>query len=138
MELVGHSDTVASLAWSSDGALLATAGLDASVLVWDVMGNKKATLEGPVEGVEFVRWHPRGPVVLAGSEDFSAWMWNATSGACMQVCAPLYPLLTHLVGCESGCGLGDELTRRFATPRRFPCNTIVASTEGYTPRKCGR
>jgi WD40 repeat protein len=54
-------------------------------MVWDVNGVKKATLEGPVEGVEFVTWHPRGAVVLAGSEDFSAWMWNAASGACMQV-----------------------------------------------------
>lgn len=75
----------ASLARSADGALLATGGLDASVMVWDSNGVKKATLEGPVEGVEFVTWHPRGAVVLAGSEDFSAWMWNAASGACMQV-----------------------------------------------------
>jgi len=65
VELAGHTDTVASLAWSADGALLATGGLDASVMVWDLNGVKKSTLEGPVEGVEFVTWHPRGAVVLA-------------------------------------------------------------------------
>jgi ribosome assembly protein SQT1 len=32
-----------------------------------------------------VAWHPKGDVVLAGSEDFTLWMWLAQSGNCMQV-----------------------------------------------------
>ncbi|KAK3256544.1 hypothetical protein CYMTET_34324, partial [Cymbomonas tetramitiformis] len=47
-------------------------------------GAQKVALEGPGEGIEFISWHPRGPVVLAGSEDFTAWM-NGLNGACMQV-----------------------------------------------------
>ena len=35
--------------------------------------------------MEWLAWHPRGDVLLAGSDDFTAWMWNASSGACMQV-----------------------------------------------------
>jgi len=84
-ELVGHTDTVTALAFSMDGGLLATAGLDGKTLIWDARGNKTTQLEGPAEGLEFVCWHPKGPVVLAGSEDYSAWMWNAKTGACMQV-----------------------------------------------------
>jgi ribosome assembly protein SQT1 len=84
-ELVGHTDTVTALAFSVDGGLLATAGLDGKTLIWDARGNKTTQLEGPAEGLEFVCWHPKGPVVLAGSEDYSAWMWNAKTGACMQV-----------------------------------------------------
>ncbi|CAI5476059.1 unnamed protein product, partial [Closterium sp. Yama58-4] len=34
---------------------------------------------------QFLTWHPRGAVVLAGSEDLTAWMWNAETGACMAV-----------------------------------------------------
>lgn len=26
---------------------------------------------------QWVRWHPRGHLVLAGSEDSTVWMWNA-------------------------------------------------------------
>lgn len=35
--------------------------------------------------MEWVVWHPKGDVVLAGSEDFTMWMWLAASGQCMQV-----------------------------------------------------
>ena len=56
------------------------------VKVWDVAsGRCIQTLEGPAEAVEWVRWHPKGNVVLAGAADFSAWMWLAQTGACMQV-----------------------------------------------------
>jgi len=84
-ELAGHTDTVSHVGYSADGALVATAGLDGKVMIWDVEGKQKCQLEGPAEGLEFLKWHPRGPVVLAGSEDYSAWMWNASTGACMQV-----------------------------------------------------
>lgn len=29
---------------------------------------------------QWVRWHPRGHLILAGSEDSNAWMWNADKG----------------------------------------------------------
>ena len=41
-------------------------------------------LEGPADGVEWISWHPKGDVILAGSEDFTTWMWNAQTGAMMQ------------------------------------------------------
>ena len=49
-------------------------------------GALKQTLDGPGGGVDWVQWHPRGAVLLAGSEDFTAWLWNATDGTCMQAC----------------------------------------------------
>ena len=42
-------------------------------------------LEGPTEGIEWLAWHPVGDFVVAGSEDFTAWMWNAPLGKCMTV-----------------------------------------------------
>ena len=41
-------------------------------------------LEGSGGGFDWLQWHPRGHVLLAGSEDFTAWLWNADDGACMQ------------------------------------------------------
>lgn len=31
--------------------------------------------------LKWLRWHPRGHIVLAGSEDCSLWMWNTDKGA---------------------------------------------------------
>ena len=56
------------------------------VSIWESSSGRCVhSLEGPGESVEWVAWHPRGDVVLAGSEDFTAWMWNAQSGDMMQV-----------------------------------------------------
>ena len=56
------------------------------VLLWDaVSGQQRQSLEGPGEAVNWLQWHPRGNVLLAGSEDFTAWLWNAQNGACMHV-----------------------------------------------------
>ncbi len=35
--------------------------------------------------MEWLTWHSKGNVLLAGSSDGTVWMWLATSGACMQV-----------------------------------------------------
>lgn len=90
VELGGHTDTVGSLAFSADGASLASGGLDGRVKVWEPStGRCVQTLEGAGDAVEWLAWHPKGAVVLAGSADFTAWMWLAATGACMQVRARL-------------------------------------------------
>ena len=54
--------------------------------MWDAAsGEQRQGLEGPGEAVNWLQWHPRGNVLLAGSEDFTAWLWNAQTGACMHV-----------------------------------------------------
>ncbi len=42
-------------------------------------------LEGPTEGIEWVTWHPSGNIIAAGSEDFTAWIWDAADGTTQQV-----------------------------------------------------
>jgi WD40 repeat protein len=76
-ELGGHDDSVSSVAWNHDGTLCATGGLDGRVQVWDAKGARVQTLEGPSGGINFLRWHPRGNALLAGSEDCSSWLWLA-------------------------------------------------------------
>ncbi|XP_061344121.1 uncharacterized protein LOC133290078 [Gastrolobium bilobum] len=80
-ELQGHKDSVSSLAFSYDGQFLASGSLDGIVQVWDASGNLKGALEGPGGGIEWLRWHPRGHILLAGSEDSTVWMWNADKGS---------------------------------------------------------
>ena len=41
-------------------------------------------LEGPSEDLTFIDWHPKGYVLLCGSVDRSAWMFNAANGEVME------------------------------------------------------
>ncbi|KAF8411539.1 hypothetical protein HHK36_004093 [Tetracentron sinense] len=76
--IVCYKDLVSTLAFSTDGQLLASGNFDGLIQAWDVpSGSLKCTLEGPGGGIEWVRWHPGGHLVLAGSEDATVWMWNA-------------------------------------------------------------
>lgn len=62
---------------------LATASMDGSVRIYcsdpESGIELKGTLEGPGEGVEcnWIDWHSRGPILIAGYADGSVWMWNA-------------------------------------------------------------
>ena len=56
------------------------------IRIWSTQnGECLRVLDGPAEGIEWLSWHPKGDIVLAGSEDFTVWMWNASTGTCMQV-----------------------------------------------------
>lgn len=49
----GHKDSVTSLAFSTDGQLLASGGFDGIVQIWDTSsGELKCTLDGPGGGIE--------------------------------------------------------------------------------------
>lgn len=89
-QLSGHSDSVVAVAFSHDGEMVATGGLDGRVRVWRRHGDGWNTwefltnLEGPSE-VVWLAWHPKGPVLVAGASDATVWMWQLPSGNTMNV-----------------------------------------------------
>lgn len=85
-ELAGHSDTVACLDVDPTGEVIATGGMDGFTRLWYTSSGKPAgVLEGPGEAIEWLAWHPKGTVLAVGSQDMSAWMYNAQQQQCMQV-----------------------------------------------------
>jgi WD40 repeat protein len=81
---------VVALAFSREGGLLATSGLDRTVLLWDVAGRK--AVGKPLRHEELV-WRvcfsPDGKTLLTGSQDGTARLWESATGR------PLGPPLRH-------------------------------------------
>jgi len=86
-KLSGHTDSVISTDFSADGKYVATGSMDGVVKIWTTHdGQLVQSLEGPL-GLEWIKFHPRGAVILVGGSDGTAWMWNAVTGECMKVFA---------------------------------------------------
>ncbi|KAI9347404.1 quinon protein alcohol dehydrogenase-like superfamily [Zopfochytrium polystomum] len=84
-KLTSHSDSVVASSFSYDGQFVAVGSMDGCVSVSDATTGKFVVmLEGPSE-VVWLSWHPRGNVLVAGSEDGTMWMWQVPSGSCMNV-----------------------------------------------------
>lgn len=81
-KLEGHGAKVASIAANEDGSLIATAGWDFKVMLWNKDGSLRRTLEGHKDIVTSVAVFTKRPYIISGSADFTAILWD-TSGQIM-------------------------------------------------------
>jgi WD40 repeat protein/ABC-type branched-subunit amino acid transport system substrate-binding protein/DNA-binding SARP family transcriptional activator len=81
LTLVGHAGSVSSVAFSADGAAVATAGQDRTAKVWNALtGEEQLTLHGHTGPVNAVAFGPDGGQVATASDDGTARIWDTATG----------------------------------------------------------
>ncbi|MCP4400097.1 MAG: hypothetical protein GY801_22670 [bacterium] len=82
--LLGHADTVSSVAFSSDGTRLATASWDGTVKIWDLISEKELFTIKAGTRVYEVSFSPDGTRLVTANADRTAKVWDAGSGQLLQ------------------------------------------------------
>jgi serine/threonine protein kinase len=79
--LTGHSDSVLSVAYSSDSRYLASGSGDNTIKIWEVAkGKELRTLTGHSSGVYSVVYSPDGRYLASGSGDNTIKIWEVATG----------------------------------------------------------
>lgn len=78
--------------------------------------------------MQWIKWHPRGHLVLAGSEDASVWMWNADNSAFLNTFSGHASAVTCGDFTPDGktiCTGSDDASLRIWNPRTGESNHVV-------------
>lgn len=82
--LASHKDDLGTLAFSPDGALLASASRDGDVAIrlWRVSdGTRIHTLSGYSDAIEALTFSPNGQLLAASGDDGKVRLWNVNDGS---------------------------------------------------------
>ncbi len=113
--------TVHCVKFSPDGKLLAGAGDDGVVRIWEPRTGKLARVMVGHKGViRDIAWSPGGKVLATSSDDLTIRVWNVVSGACVHVLEGYEVPTTQLAWSPDGTKL---LTRAGKIIRMWDTNS---------------
>jgi WD40 repeat protein len=76
----GHSASISAGAFSHDGAILATGGVDGSIILWDTRSFDRIGRMYSVSGVRSLAFSPDGLTLASGDWDRMVRLWDVASG----------------------------------------------------------
>ena len=118
------------MAWTDDGARLATASHDGTARLWNGRtGAPLATLEGHTKEVMALAWTDDGARLATASWDFTARLWDGRTGA------PLATLEGHTNGVVA-LAWTDDGARLATTSRDGTARLWSGSPEDWFERGC--
>jgi hypothetical protein len=123
--LSGHSESVTSLAWTSDSKLLATGSADATVKIWDVSKDRLVfTLQQVRSTVSALAFSPDSHWLAVGCSTSGRWLWRRPSMA-MSGRSRLW---------RSTLGRGSWRARAAMARSGFGTSFMVSDTDGSRRR----
>jgi len=85
LTLVGNEEPVEGAAYSPDGTLIATVGMDDTLRLWDARtGRQRRVLTDHDRTVSGVAFSPDGTLLATSSWDGTARIWDVRSGTCLR------------------------------------------------------
>uniref|UniRef100_A0A4W3HC69 Angio-associated, migratory cell protein n=1 Tax=Callorhinchus milii TaxID=7868 RepID=A0A4W3HC69_CALMI len=95
LHCAGHKDSVISASFSHDSSMVATGDMSGLIMVWK-LETRKRVWSFEVGDLQWMAWHPVAPVLLAGTDEGSVWMWKVPGGECKTFPSP---------GSQATCGV---------------------------------